>query len=706
MSPRRTIISSPEVSSEDESIPKAQPVKKAPVMRTTRAEASRIATGSKPGTRPVVQRRPAAAPVLAASKPKSTPAVKSQTKSAVKSPAKPKATGEELSPAAIAAPASRSRIPKPPSKRAPPKQKRAKASGKQSTVKDNTFADEPKIEHVLRAHSRNTHDGQDEDEVDTWAVAFQPTLPVLRQTPGGAEDQDDDSESDNDEEGDDVDVGEARIRRRNKRLAKEMSQQAPRSSSIVATCGGNTVCLIDCRLGKVMAKYSHVEEEEFMALAWTTLDHDQDTEGDDATSKEGRLEQTNILAAAGRLGSIKLINPLQNTCYKYLHGHTDSIVRLKFSLTNPRWLFSASTDGSVRLWDIGSLTEFETEARCLAEFTRQGDAASVTAIGVSEKYLIAGTDQGAMAQYNLFDLNSKSETEQGKTVRKVLPERIYPVSQEWHESSIDDIIYIPNFSEKTYAALQAEGKVGSKASKKPGKEGVGTRGRGRGRGQRGGRGRGRGRGGSSANRGGSSDSESDADSNAEDDDSDEEENVGEFVFASRESCQGEFIVWDAAKSTATDAALKAILEWSIGESWSKFTVVENKVTNTSMRRSLSLTSTSASSKPMETKRKVDKMDWLEKRQSMLVAGMANGALAIYDLGRPPKRASDGNIIACKPDRIISNGVSNELLRDVAVSEDLSMIVGGDWSNKVLLWSRGSDSTSAGAAGRIIGGRHR
>src|SRR5690348_9705931 len=42
----------------------------------------------------------------------------------------------------------------------------------------------------------------------------------------------------------------------------------------------------------------------------------------------------------GRLGSIKLINPLQNTCYKYLHGHTDSIVRLKFSLTNPRWLFS------------------------------------------------------------------------------------------------------------------------------------------------------------------------------------------------------------------------------------------------------------------------------------------------------------------------------------------------------------------------------
>lgn len=254
-----------------------------------------------------------------------------------------------------------------------------------------------------------------------------------------------------------------------------------------------------------------------------------------------------------------------------------------------------------------------------------------------------------MAQYNLFDLNSKLETEQGKTVRKVLPERIYPVSQEWHESSIDDIIYIPNFSEKSYTALQAERKAGSKIGKGPSKESVGTRGRGRGRGGRGGRDRGRGggRGGSSANRSGSRDSESDADSDAEDDDSDED--VDEFVFASRESCQGEFIVWDAAKSTATDAALKTILEWSIGESWAKFTVVENKVTNMSLRRSL--LSTSASSKPMGSKQKVEKMDWLEKRQSMLVAGMANGALAIYDLGRPPKRASDGNIIACKPDRV-------------------------------------------------------
>lgn len=142
MSPRRTIISSPEVSSEDESIPKVKPVKKTPVMRTTRAEATRIATGSKPGTRPVVQRKPAAAPVPAASKPKSTPAVKSQTKPTVKSTAKPKATGVVLSPAASATPASPSIAPKQPSNRAPPKQSPPTKTGRMDMLDGDTERDQ------------------------------------------------------------------------------------------------------------------------------------------------------------------------------------------------------------------------------------------------------------------------------------------------------------------------------------------------------------------------------------------------------------------------------------------------------------------------------------------------------------------------------------------------------------------------------------
>jgi hypothetical protein len=125
------------------------------------------------------------------------------------------------------------------------------------------------LEHLIRAHSRSTHEGQEETQTDMWACAFQPTLPVIRSGSGAP-------------------------------------KPTPRkSSSIVATCGGNTVCLIDCQLGKVMAKYSHMEEEEFMCLAWTTLDHDtiEDSESSkddkDSAIAEAQTQQSNILAAAG-----------------------------------------------------------------------------------------------------------------------------------------------------------------------------------------------------------------------------------------------------------------------------------------------------------------------------------------------------------------------------------------------------------------------
>ena len=165
------------------------------------------------------------------------------------------------------------------------------------------------LKHILRAHSRSTHDGQDEDDTDTWAVAFQPTLPVLRsaqdiendldqdEASGSAEDEGDDNDDDNEAE-------KRRARRRTRLIAKEMIGRQKRSSGIVATCGGNTVCLIDCRAGRVVNKYSHVLEEEFMCLAWTTLDHggeDGDNGVDQSSTQDMNdgQDQSNILAAAG-----------------------------------------------------------------------------------------------------------------------------------------------------------------------------------------------------------------------------------------------------------------------------------------------------------------------------------------------------------------------------------------------------------------------
>ncbi|KAK3818846.1 MAG: WD40-repeat-containing domain protein [Benniella sp.] len=485
------------------------------------------------------------------------------------------------------------------------------------------------LDHILRAHSLSTHDGQDDDDTDAWAAAFQPTLPVIRSGPTDHDGNDSGSSSDsNDAESSDDEDKVRRKRLKRNRQNANAGRRGKRSSSIVATCGGNTVCLIDCRLGKVMAKYSHVEEEQFMSLAWTTLDHTYE----EASNNEGKKSlvpeevkherQINILAAAGRMGSIKLINPLQNTCYKYLHGHTEAVIRLKFSLTNPRWLFSASIDGTARLWDIGSASNYEHEACCLAKFIGL-DESSVTAIGVSEKYLIVGTTKGLMAQYNLFELNKRleqSRTDSRKQILNVEPERLYPPSQEWHESAVDEIVYIPYFSEKSDSDDQ------------------------------------------SANDGGASTD----DAGTKD---------AEFVFASRENCQGEILVWNATKSTKADADLKTILEWTITESWAKFTLAENMIAI-----------------PRKTDADVflKKKSWEERRQNVLVAGSTDGKVVLFDLNLQPKRKKDRNIIAAKSTNNMAHPISTELLRDVAVSEDLSMVVAADWSNRVFIWTYHED----------------
>ncbi|KAF9193220.1 Leucine-rich repeats and WD repeat domain-containing protein 1 [Haplosporangium sp. Z 767] len=477
------------------------------------------------------------------------------------------------------------------------------------------------LEHMLRAHSRSTHDGQDDNETNTWATAFQPTLPVHRSyaqqhfkndimeatttSTSMKEGDKDDNDSDDDEE-------MRKIKERKRFLAKEMSRQHIKSSSIVATCGGNTVCLIDCRMGRVVAKYSHQEEEEFMCLAWTTLDHHENEDNDEDegwmdirghNASEDRFQQTNILAVAGMIRILL----------------TESIMEL---------------------------------LQCLAEFTGMDDS-SVTAIGVSEKYLIAGTVKGLMAQYDLFDLARVIEKnpplENKETIRSVKPERIYPPSQEWHESSLDDIVYIPYFSEKSYTALKSE-RAGKDRNSDSGKTSTKDKAK-----SKGVRGRGR---------------------NMSIDNED-----GEFVFASREDSQGEIIVWDASSSTKTDAALKTILEWQIAESWTKITLAENI---------LSAPRTCSTKQVGNAKAKT----LTEQRQNVLVVGTTDGKIALYDLGRKPVRAKDGNIIAEKPDKTISHAESTELFRDVAVSQDLSMIVAADWTNRVLIWNYRESTTHA------------
>ncbi|KAG2179995.1 hypothetical protein INT43_003782 [Umbelopsis isabellina] len=223
------------------------------------------------------------------------------------------------------------------------------------------------------------------------------------------------------------------------------------SSNIVALCGADTVELIDAAQGRVVKKYSHMEQkEEFFCLAWTTLT------SLDSWSQE---KSYNILAAAGKLGTIKLFNPTQSECYRYLFGHSKQISRLAFSKAKRRWLLSASLDLTIRLWDIGSAESKIDSSVCLAKFS-PGHSSVPTALCISNdmRWLLAGCDDGQMYRYNLgtaainrFRRGKEAAMAKFKPGHKrrgqgiiqySAPEVVYPAGEEWHESYVDDILMV------------------------------------------------------------------------------------------------------------------------------------------------------------------------------------------------------------------------------------------------------------------------
>ncbi|CAH8620982.1 unnamed protein product [Dicrocoelium dendriticum] len=139
------------------------------------------------------------------------------------------------------------------------------------------------------------------------------------------------------------------------RCAFEPSVDDPRSetSSVVATCGGECVCLIDCRSGRVMKRFKHLGEE-FYSLAWTTVEM-------------AAGHKTNLLAAAGKLREIRLLHPEQLVCYAEMRGHKDDIACMIFHPEKPTILFSGDSKASVLVWDVGipSAPEYRTRHQLL-----------------------------------------------------------------------------------------------------------------------------------------------------------------------------------------------------------------------------------------------------------------------------------------------------------------------------------------------------
>uniref|UniRef100_A0A3P8SN95 Leucine-rich repeat and WD repeat-containing protein 1 n=1 Tax=Amphiprion percula TaxID=161767 RepID=A0A3P8SN95_AMPPE len=117
-------------------------------------------------------------------------------------------------------------------------------------------------------------------------------------------------------------------------------------SRLVATCGGDSVCVIDCETGMVMKKYK-VSGEEFFSLSWSTV----------LMSRGGKAsaQHCSILAAGGKRGLVKLIHPRNNVAYGEFRASRKSLSVLRFNHQQGNFLFTGSYDNKIVLWDIGGV---------------------------------------------------------------------------------------------------------------------------------------------------------------------------------------------------------------------------------------------------------------------------------------------------------------------------------------------------------------
>ncbi|KFM00806.1 Leucine-rich repeat and WD repeat-containing protein 1 [Aptenodytes forsteri] len=172
------------------------------------------------------------------------------------------------------------------------------------------------------------------------------------------------------------------------------------SSRTVATCGGESICLIDCETGTVLKKYK-VATEEFFSVAWTTLT---------MVISNSRKKSHNILAAAGRRGIVKLIHVAADFCYGEIKAHKKPIATVCFSPTRETHLFTASYDKRIALWDIGIPDcDYNFKASQLLVLEALSIPLRIALVPTcSDQYLLAGCEGGCFAWNIKLDKEQKS----------------------------------------------------------------------------------------------------------------------------------------------------------------------------------------------------------------------------------------------------------------------------------------------------------
>uniref|UniRef100_A0A9J7ZA84 Leucine-rich repeats and WD repeat domain containing 1 n=1 Tax=Cyprinus carpio carpio TaxID=630221 RepID=A0A9J7ZA84_CYPCA len=181
-------------------------------------------------------------------------------------------------------------------------------------------------------------------------------------------------------------------------------------SRTVATCGGETLCVIDCESGHVLKKYK-VPGEEFFSLAWSTVLMSR-------TGGSGR--PCNILAAGGKRGLVKLIHPRVNLAFGEFHASRRAISIMRFSPRNASFLFTGTYENKIFLWDISGLDrDYNFKISKLLVLETGSTPLHLSLLPTSpDTHLLSGCDDGLY----VFDIQiSKNTQKRNEEMEIVFP---------------------------------------------------------------------------------------------------------------------------------------------------------------------------------------------------------------------------------------------------------------------------------------------
>ncbi|XP_014261692.1 leucine-rich repeat and WD repeat-containing protein 1-like [Cimex lectularius] len=113
-------------------------------------------------------------------------------------------------------------------------------------------------------------------------------------------------------------------------------------SSRVATCGGNSVCVIDCNSGSVLSKFYTKTENILFALAWGTICINR--------------RPSNVIMCGGAKATIYTLDPTSNKCllvHSFVQNRNKiSLNSLVFHPREKSIFFCALSDGEIKCCEV------------------------------------------------------------------------------------------------------------------------------------------------------------------------------------------------------------------------------------------------------------------------------------------------------------------------------------------------------------------